>query len=415
MSKLAQFWGWWSTIGTHRYDPQTRTRMIVTTTLATLVAVMTIPYQIFYALWDYDALRVAIWTFSPQVLLYAAVPFLHRFGQNVGAWYLIIVWMCYALLFNWFFGAGSGLQYYFLPGATAGVLVFGGTKPKSSVTALLLGLAGFVISTTFFTQPAPFINVSDTFLTLMYAMSLPFAFIVVFGIVYFATWQTLLAQRALQAEFRRSEDLLYNVLPESIAAQLKANPGQTIARTHDAATILFADIVEFTPLASRLSADEVVGFLNQLFSEFDNLARKHQLEKIKTIGDAFMVAGGMPQPQPDHAERVARFALDMLRATAAFSDRVGQRIELRIGINSGPVVAGVIGNQKLFYDVWGDTVNTAGRMETYGTVQRIQCTRKVRDLLEDAFTFERRGIVEIKGKGPIEVWYLTGERGLRVA
>jgi len=212
----------------------------------------------------------------------------------------------------------------------------------------------------------------------------------------------------LQAEYQRSEKLLYNVLPEVIANQLKQQPGKTIARSHDEATILFADIVEFTPKASRLSATQIVELLNALFSEFDDLTRKHGLEKVKTIGDAFMAAGGLPLEQPDHAERVGNLALDMIQSAERFAGIAGERILLRIGINSGAVVAGVIGNQKLVYDVWGDTVNTAGRMETYCLPQRIQVTAAFRDLTRDMFTFEHRGQIALKGLGEIEAWYLTG-------
>ncbi len=385
---------------------------MVTTTLATLVAAMTLPYQIFYAIYDFDALDVAIYTFSPQVLLYLAVPFMHRFGPNVGAWYLIIVWFIFAHLFTYFFGTESGLQYYFFPGATAGVLVFGGRNLIASVIAMVVGFSGYAIATTYYTEPAPFIEVGPGFLNFMYLLSLPFAFFVVFGIVYFATWQTQRAENALQAEFKRSEDLLYNVLPRSIASKLKANPTETIAQSHPEVSILFADIVDFTPFSSTRPASEVVAFLNAIFSRFDDLARKHGVEKIKTIGDAFMVAGGMPDPQPDHAKRIARMALDMIRETEVFASETGTPLQVRIGVNTGPAVAGVIGNQKLFYDVWGDTVNTAGRMETYGIGQTIQTTRTFREAMKESFNFERRGIENIKGKGEIETWFLLSEKPL---
>ena len=200
------------------------------------------------------------------------------------------------------------------------------------------------------------------------------------------------------------------MLPGPIAAQLKRNPGQTIADSHDEVTILFADIVDFTPRASRQRPDELVKFLNQLFTRFDDLANRHGLEKIKTLGDAFMVAGGMPEAQPDHAERVARMALDMQAETARFSAEMGEKVELRIGIHSGPVVAGVIGTRKPFYDVWGDTVNIAARLETFGTNGKIQVTAETKDRLDGAFDFSERGQVDIKGKGPLDLYYLDRRR-----
>lgn len=273
---------------------------------------------------------------------------------------------------------------------------------------MLLGFAGFIVATTVFITPAPFIEVGQGFQQIMYTISLPTSFLFIFGIVYFANLQAKIANDRLEREYQRSEDLLYNVLPETIASELKDRPGKTIARFHEAVTILFADIVEFTPKASRLSAAQIVELLNSLFSEFDDLTRRHGLEKVKTIGDAFMAAGGMPVAQADHAERVGRLALDMIASVERFSGISGEKILLRIGINSGPAVAGVIGNQKLVYDVWGDTVNTAGRMETYCTPQRIQVTAEFVALTKDVFRFERRGLIDVKGKGEIEVWFLQG-------
>jgi class 3 adenylate cyclase len=341
-------------------------------------------------------------------LLVMLTPLMHRFGPNVAAWYLLALWAGFSVLYNYFFGRDAGLQYLFLPGSAAGILVFGVRQIKPALLSMLLGVAGFLVTENLFMTPAPFIEISPEFARLMYLVSLVTSFTLIFAIVYFANLQAMISDARFQEEYRRSENLLYNVLPEAIANELKHQPGKTIARTHEAATILFADIVEFTPKASRLSASQIVEVLNALFSEFDDLTRKHGLEKVKTIGDAFMAAGGLPVEQADHAERVGRLALDMIRSVERFSGMAGERILLRIGINSGPVVAGVIGNQKLVYDVWGDTVNTAGRMETYCMPQRIQITTAFRDLTRDVFTFERRGRIEVKGLGQVEAWYLTG-------
>jgi class 3 adenylate cyclase len=175
-------------------------------------------------------------------------------------------------------------------------------------------------------------------------------------------------------------------------------------------TILFADIVAFTPRAEGRAASEVVGFLNRVFTEFDRLAVRHGLEKIKTIGDAYMVAAGMPDPRADHAEAVAEMALDMLEAARRLGDGTGEAVHVRIGFHAGPAVAGVIGTRKFFYDVWGDTVNTAARLESQGAADRIQVTRATRDLLADRYVFERRGEIALKGKGLAETWWLAGRR-----
>ena len=177
------------------------------------------------------------------------------------------------------------------------------------------------------------------------------------------------------------------------------------------ASILFADVVDFTPWSETLPPAEVVGYLDRLFSHFDGLAERYGLEKIKTIGDCYMVAAGVPTPRPDHAPALAHMALEMLEAMRANDDIRHLGLELRIGINSGPVVAGVIGRKRFLYDLWGDAVNTASRMESHGTPGRIQITRATYELVASEFVCEPRGTVAIKGKGEVEAWYLVRSKG----
>jgi guanylate cyclase len=217
------------------------------------------------------------------------------------------------------------------------------------------------------------------------------------------------ALAALREEQSRSESLLLNILPRSIADRLKAQT-RTIADQFSSASILFADVVDFTPLAERLPPAEVVGVLDHLFTHFDVLAERHELEKIKTIGDCYMVAAGVPSPRPDHAHALALMALDMQAAMGSVGAVGHLGLELRVGINSGPVIAGVIGRKRFLYDLWGDAVNTASRMESHGTSGRIQITRATKELLEDEFVCEPRGTISIKGKGEIEAWYLVSRR-----
>ena len=211
------------------------------------------------------------------------------------------------------------------------------------------------------------------------------------------------AMEALDREHVRSERLLLNVLPAAIADRLKDR--ETIADRFDHATVLFADVVDFTPFAESLAPEQVVGVLDRLFSAFVELAEQRGLEKIKTIGDAYMVAAGVPAPRPDHLEAVIEMAIAMLdhveRERAA-----GSELHLRIGIDTGPVVAGVIGRSRFIYDLWGDTVNTASRMEHHGVVDRIQVTSRVVDALGDSSASESRGRIEVKGKGSMEAWLL---------
>ena len=238
--------------------------------------------------------------------------------------------------------------------------------------------------------------------------------VVVGGAIMFTLLALFAKQRqdalaALRIEQDRAESLLLNILPHSIAEQLKDRP-QTIADQFSAASILFADVVDFTPRSEHLSAAEVVGVLDDMFSHFDALAERHGLEKIKTIGDCYMVAAGVPDPRPDHAEALAAMALEMVDAMRPGKVMGDLGMELRIGINSGPVVAGVIGRKRFLYDLWGDAVNTASRMESQGTAGRIQVTRNTYELIKDEFECEPRGTVSVKGKGEMDTWYLVGRR-----
>lgn len=214
---------------------------------------------------------------------------------------------------------------------------------------------------------------------------------------------------ALETERQKSESLLLNILPAAIAARLKGGE-TTIVDSLPEVTVLFADLVGFTSLAARISSVEMVRMLDEIFSAFDGLAETQGLEKIKTIGDAYMVVGGLPTPRPDHAEAVAEVALDMVELVAQRFAGQPVPVQIRLGINTGPVIAGIIGRHKFNYDLWGDTVNTASRMESHSLPGRIQVTAATRARLAGRYQFEERGPIEVKGKGPIETWFLTGRR-----
>jgi class 3 adenylate cyclase len=221
--------------------------------------------------------------------------------------------------------------------------------------------------------------------------------------------EALRTRHALALAQQRSERLLHNVLPAPIAARLKAGE-EPIADAFAEVTVLFADIVDFTPHSAQLSPQQVVETLNDLFSTFDQLARRHGLEKIKTIGDAYMVAGGLPNPRPDHAQAVAEMALTMRQEATKRTDPSGQPLQVRIGLDTGPVVAGVIGTAKFSYDLWGDTVNTASRMESQGLPGCIQVTDRTWKRLGEAYRFQRRGPIQVKGKGELVTYLLLGTK-----
>jgi adenylate cyclase len=216
----------------------------------------------------------------------------------------------------------------------------------------------------------------------------------------------------------QSENLLLNILPQSIAQRLKKTQSSgnnlaasnLIADGYSDVTVMFADIVGFTDLSGRIPPQKLVDLLNQIFSRFDLLAETYNLEKIKTIGDAYMVVGGLPQPRSDHAIAIAAMALDMIDAIAQFNLDTGESFQIRIGINSGAVVAGVIGIKKFIYDLWGDTVNIASRMESHGVPGRIHVSAATFELLEGSFLLEERGTISVKGKGEMQTYWLKSKR-----
>jgi adenylate cyclase len=223
--------------------------------------------------------------------------------------------------------------------------------------------------------------------------------------------EELVAQRTreLQAEKATTDRLLLNVLPGPIAARLKLGEKLIVDR-FEQVSVLFADIVGFTIMSAHTSPEALVTMLNELFSAFDRLAEKHGLEKIKTIGDAYMVVSGIPTPRDDHAVALAKMALDMLAAVDAYAATHHTDLSIRVGIQSGPVIAGVIGEKKFIYDLWGDTVNTASRMESHGAPGRVHVTATTCQLLHHAFAMESRGPIEVKGKGMMTTYYILGPR-----
>lgn len=239
------------------------------------------------------------------------------------------------------------------------------------------------------------------FVTWFFVLNLGSVIAIVFGLLHYFVGQRNVFQE-------RSEALLLNILPKEISEALKTEP-RAIAAHYDHTSILFADIVEFTPMAATMRPLSLVDLLNDVFGCFDDLVDKYDLEKIKTIGDCYMVAAGVPRPRLDHAQALVNFALDM-QAEIGRRTFGGRRLAFRIGINSGPVVAGVIGRRKFIYDLWGETVNMASRMESHGHSGVIQISRSTFDLVSAEFDCEARGTIEVKGVGRVETWYVTGRK-----
>jgi len=229
-----------------------------------------------------------------------------------------------------------------------------------------------------------------------------------FSLYYFVTQNSALIG-LLQQEQDKSNALLLNILPKEIAAILR-NESRVIADQVDEASILFADMVNFTPMSATLAPAEMVTLLNEVFSYFDYLVDKHGVEKIRTIGDSYMVASGVPRPRHDHAQVLARLALDIQAYVRSDPTCLSRNLNFRIGINSGPVVAGVIGRRKFQYDLWGDVVNTASRMESHGVPGQVQITLGTYERIKDSFICEPHGVVMVKGKGEMKVWHVISEK-----
>jgi len=396
----------WIHIGSDGYSKRQTQRIVLTNVMISVTAILSYMHAIIFAFYDFDQLKwpIAILLTIGTALL--VTPYLNKKNPYLGSIYNLSLWLGYGCAITVIFGTKSGVYFYFLAGAASAFLIMGVYQNALSVLSFSLQIGLFI----FFDQnafpTASFIHVDQAFIYTLHIATILLSMVFIFCMIYYAFYQAHLAEDALEREYDYSEKLLANMLPRSIASALKRNPGKTIADSHDDVTILFADIVDFSQRAETQNATELVSLLNEQFTCFDLLAKKHGLEKIKTIGDAFMVAGGLPEPQPDHAERVAYMALDMMEEIHRYSQETGDNLELRIGIHTGSVVAGVIGTQKPLYDVWGDTVNIASRLESTGTVGGIQVTNCTKRLLDKTFKFKNRGKIKIKGKGELNIWYL---------
>lgn len=300
------------------------------------------------------------------------------------------------------------------------MLALGGFRPSSAVVlwaalcplgSLLvedlrktrLWIAGFLAVLVIGALLDPYLSapgIPDSLITWFFVLNLGGVITVAFVLLYYFVGQRNFFQE-------RSEMLLLNILPREISETLKEQP-RTIAEHFDEASILFADVVEFTPMAAGMTPLSLVELLNDVFQCFDDLVERHDLEKIKTIGDSYMVAAGVPRRRDDHAEVLVRLALD-IRDAVAERTFGGRRLSFRIGVNSGPVVAGVIGRKKFIYDLWGESVNMASRMESHGLSGAIQITERTWQLVRDRFACEERGTIQVKGAGPTRVWHVISD------
>jgi adenylate cyclase len=338
----------------------------------------------------------------------SAVPLLHRFGSTVGPVAFASIIYVNIFVVCSLIGTDTGMQMQFLAVAAATILFLGTDHPRLialfsfAAVILIVALQVYVPHNTgLFPASTVFGN---------FVLGIPLTCAILCSVVYYAVREAARAEAIAEREFERSEALLGNILPESIAIRLKDHAQAIIVDSFDGASVLFADMAGFTARTSDTSPDELVLFLNRVFSDFDRLVESRGLEKIKTTGDAYMVVSGVPTPRLDHARALALLALDIRASAADLSDPHGRRVPIRIGMASGPVVAGVVGTRKFFYDVWGDAVNVASRMESSGEEGKIQVSEAIYDQLNDEFELEARDPIEIKGKGRMQTWFLIGRK-----
>ena len=389
--------------GTARYPPDVRRRLKILNVMCYLIATTTTLYAIQQATTDFNTYAPMVFVNVALVATVLMVPFAHRINEIAGG--LLLVGAEYAALFAFtdFFSREGGAHLQYIIGGAAPFVIFGLHRIRLVLSVVALGLTLHILAWFWFPAAGRISPWEQPVVDSLYTQAAITTVVLIAASVYYAF---SLAEQA-KAE---TDAVLRNVLPDAIVERLKANPGALIADGIDDASVMFADISGFVALTRRLGANATVDMLSRLVSNFDALAVQHGVEKIKTIGDAYMVVAGLPEPVPDHTARLARMGLSMLDSVARMREESGLNLNLRIGMASGPLTAGVIGTRKFSYDVWGDPVNLASRLEGQSSPGRILICPGCRAKLGEDFIYEARGPIEIKGIGAQETWFLLGER-----
>jgi adenylate cyclase len=380
--------------GTEHYPEKVARRLSVLNFAAWCGSILALGFSV------NQALDPTLWTLAGTsvlvALFLATIPLWHRFGPLAATLVYLVGNYTAIFIIGSMIGTDSGVQFHYL-GIAAGIVLVVGTERMLFIAAFAtLAIALFITSEIVFPHNTGLL--SERAMLVVFIASTVGTCLILFVIVFYAVRQADRAEALAEREYQRSETLLGNILPATIANRLKESSAAVIADRYDDASVLFADMAGFTAQASETTPIELVHFLNGVFTAFDRLAEKHGLEKIKTTGDSYMVVSGVPIPRSDHAEALARYALEMLSVAAQLRNSQGTSVPIRIGIASGPVVAGVVGTRKFFYDVWGDTVNVASRMESTGIPGRIQVSKETYERVKGTFALEARGVVDVKGR-----------------
>jgi len=387
-------------LGTEGYPTDTKRGLKILNLIAYLIAITTFIYAIQHAFLDYEMYKPVVWINICLVFTAIAVPFSHRYSEIAGGLIIVISEFIALYAFAHYLGRSAGVQLQYFIGAAAPFVVFG-LKRKWLTIPVVLGALGLHLFAWF--QASDIyaeIHAEPEVINSIYVQAAITTFALIAASVYYAF--TLTEEAKAQVD-----TLLRNILPDTIVERLKTKPDDTIADTISEASILFADITGFVALARKLGAEKTVSTLNEIVTAFDALSTKHGVEKIKTIGDAYMAAAGVPEPVPDHTERLARFAIDMQSYLKDLREKTGLSLNMRIGMASGPIMAGIIGKQKFSYDIWGDAVNLAARLEGLSEPGKILICPSCKDNLPDKFRFESKGLVQVKGVGEQEAWFIA--------
>jgi adenylate cyclase len=389
--------------GTAGYPPDTQRRLKILNMIALLIVITTLVFAIQQAAADFDKMKPVIIINVILAAMAMMVPLAHRINDIAGALLIAVAELAALLAFTAYFGRTAGTPLMYVAFSAAPFVVFGLKRMwlvlGTVLTALVLHLYAYFT----FHRSDAWLPMDDAFLDANYVQGAITAFGLIAASVYYAF---SLAERA-KAE---TDAVLRNVLPDNVVERLKAVPDAAIADGFASASVLFADVSGFVAMARTLGPEKTVGLLNKLVSRFDELAERHGVEKIKTIGDAYMVASGVPEPRADHVVALASMALDMISAARDISEETSLPINIRAGMASGPMMAGVIGKRKFSYDVWGDPVNLASRLEQASLPGRILICPICREALEGKFEFQPRGMIEVKGVGAQETWYLGARK-----
>ncbi len=399
LQRLSETVKWLLQLGTSGYDADTRRRLMIMNAIAYLIAITTAGYAVQLSMLDAETFAPVIWLNAALVGVAVLVPLSHRINDVAGGLLIVITEWIALFVFSMYMGRPSGLHLKYFVGAAAPFVVFGLGRIRLILMTVVSGLLLHLYVWFNFPRRYAILDAGHDLIDSIYLQ----AAVTTVALIAASVWYAFSLAESAKAE---TESLLRNILPDSIVARLKATPDEVIADTHSNVTVMFADISGFVALSRALGSQRVVELLNKIVRRFDRLAAKHGVEKIKTIGDAYMAVAGVPEACPDHAARTVAMAHDMLRVVDGMRNEIDVDLEIRIGIASGPVLAGVIGSQKFSYDIWGETVNLASRMEGAGARGRILVAESTRDELGDGYDFEEREPIEIKGVGTVRTWFV---------